>query len=262
MIQRPGQTYIGNGSGSSSGASSFNSSAVTSSTLSPEAIQQVHSLLAQGYKIGTEHADKRRFKTKSWQSCSPIDSNNESQVISALEGCLADHSGNYVRLIGIDPQAKRRVLEMIIQRPGQTSQPATTTTSSKPTSESYSNWAQMSLEAGGWPTNTATSNVNASSSSSYSGNGFTSSSSLDGETMSQVRNLLAQGYKIGTEYADKRRFKTKSWQSCSPIDSRNEGQVISALEGCLQEHSGEYVRLIGIDPQARRRVLETIIQRP
>ncbi|HEY9703848.1 MAG TPA: hypothetical protein V6C58_15470 [Allocoleopsis sp.] len=30
----------------------------------------------------------------------------------------------------------------------------------------------------------------------------------------------------------------------------------------MQEHSGEYVRLIGIDPKAKRRVLETLIQKP
>jgi len=30
----------------------------------------------------------------------------------------------------------------------------------------------------------------------------------------------------------------------------------------LTSHSGEYVRLVGIDPQAKRRVLETTIQRP
>jgi carbon dioxide concentrating mechanism protein CcmM len=30
----------------------------------------------------------------------------------------------------------------------------------------------------------------------------------------------------------------------------------------LAEHQGEYVRLLGIDTQAKRRVLETIIQRP
>jgi carbon dioxide concentrating mechanism protein CcmM len=34
------------------------------------------------------------------------------------------------------------------------------------------------------------------------------------------------------------------------------------LEACLVEHSGEYVRLIGIDPEHKRRVAETIIQRP
>jgi carbon dioxide concentrating mechanism protein CcmM len=30
---------------------------------------------------------------------------------------MADHQGEYVRLIAIDPKAKRRVLEKIIQRP-------------------------------------------------------------------------------------------------------------------------------------------------
>jgi ribulose bisphosphate carboxylase small subunit len=30
----------------------------------------------------------------------------------------------------------------------------------------------------------------------------------------------------------------------------------------LAEHGGEYVRLIGIDPKVKRRVVETIIQRP
>ena len=34
------------------------------------------------------------------------------------------------------------------------------------------------------------------------------------------------------------------------------------LESCLSEYSGEYVRLVGIDPKAKRRVVETIIQRP
>jgi carbon dioxide concentrating mechanism protein CcmM len=73
--------------------------------------------LNQGHKIGSEHADKRRFKTGSWQSCTPIDSSRESDVVAALETCLRDHQGEYVRLIGIDSQAKRRVLESIIQRP-------------------------------------------------------------------------------------------------------------------------------------------------
>ncbi|WP_244945022.1 ribulose bisphosphate carboxylase small subunit [Nostoc sphaeroides] len=36
----------------------------------------------------------------------------------------------------------------------------------------------------------------------------------------------------------------------------------AAVEGHLGEYQGEYVRLIGIDPKAKRRVLETIIQRP
>ena len=77
-----------------------------------------------------------------------------------------------------------------------------------------------------------------------------------------MRSILSQGLKIGTEHANKRRFKTKSWQTCSPITSSQESEVIAALEACLQEHTGEYVRLIGIDANAKRRVSETIIQRP
>jgi carbon dioxide concentrating mechanism protein CcmM len=78
----------------------------------------------------------------------------------------------------------------------------------------------------------------------------------------QVQQLLSQGYKIGMEYADQRRFKTGSWQSCATIQSNGEKEVIASLANCLTEHNGEYVRLIGIDPKAKRRVIETIIQRP
>ena len=85
--------------------------------LSDEAIQEVRSLLAAGYKIGMEHADKRRFKTKSWKSCAPIDSRHELDVVASLEVCLAEHSNEYVRLLGIDPKNKKRVAETIIQRP-------------------------------------------------------------------------------------------------------------------------------------------------
>lgn len=80
--------------------------------------------------------------------------------------------------------------------------------------------------------------------------------------MQEIRSLLAAGFKIGAEHADKRRFRTKSWQSCSPIESRHESDVVASLEACLAEYSGEYVRMIGIDPKLKRRVAETIIQRP
>ncbi|MEA5509108.1 ribulose bisphosphate carboxylase small subunit [Crocosphaera sp. UHCC 0190] len=238
VIHRPGEggKIQSNGTVGSPRVSKGGTSQSSSRGLSAEAIAQVRSLLSQGYKIGTEHADQRRFRTKSWQSCSPIDSNRESEVISALEGCLAEHQGEYVRLIGIDSQAKRRVLQTIIQRPGQASSggASKTTATVTPATRSYSS----------------------------NGNGHVATSNLTAEIVTQVRSLLSQGHKIGTEHADKRRFRTKSWQSCSPIDSNRESDVIAALEGCLAEHQGEYVRLIGIDSQAKRRVLETIIQRP
>lgn len=87
-------------------------------------------------------------------------------------------------------------------------------------------------------------------------------SRLSSEVLEQVQQLLARGCKIGMEYADNRRFKTGSWQSCATIQTVQEKEVVASVETCLAEHGGEYVRLIGIDPKAKRRVVETIIQRP
>jgi ribulose bisphosphate carboxylase small subunit len=74
-------------------------------------------ILAQGYRIGIEYVDERRFRTGSWKSSTTSQINGESDAIAAMEACLAEHSGEYVRLVGIDPKAKRRAVEMIIQRP-------------------------------------------------------------------------------------------------------------------------------------------------
>ncbi|PSB20507.1 ribulose 1,5-bisphosphate carboxylase [filamentous cyanobacterium CCP2] len=87
--------------------------------LDDEVLQQVRSLLVQGYRIGLEHVDQRRFRAGSWQSCATIQAQNEAEAIDAVESCLNNHVGEYVRLFGIEPGAKRRVMENIIQRPGQ-----------------------------------------------------------------------------------------------------------------------------------------------
>jgi carbon dioxide concentrating mechanism protein CcmM len=80
-------------------------------------VAQVRQLLAQGHKVTTEHADKRRFRASAWSSCKPIPSTREAEVFKALEACVAEHAGEYVRLVGIDAKAKRRVAELVIQRP-------------------------------------------------------------------------------------------------------------------------------------------------
>jgi carbon dioxide concentrating mechanism protein CcmM len=247
IVQRPGETPASHSNGSSlkysSNGTKQASYSSSSSGLSPEVVAQVRSILMQGYKIGTEHADKRRFKTSSWQTCSPIESSRESEVIAALEACLSEHQGEYVRLLGIDSKAKRRVMETVIQRP----------------EDNSGNGRSTATVANA----KATSSYSSSSYSSSNGSGSKAGSfSLDAETIAQVRSILMQGYKIGTEHADKRRFKTSSWQSCSPIASSRESEVIASLEACMAEHQGEYVRLIGIDPKAKRRVMETVIQRP
>ena len=105
-----------------SDSKSFNDSGsrnepVTSTQLSPEIMEQIRQLLAQGYRVGMEYVDERRFRTGSWKTCAMNTINGESEAIAALSACLAEHSGEYVRLVGIEPKAKRRVLETIIQRP-------------------------------------------------------------------------------------------------------------------------------------------------
>jgi carbon dioxide concentrating mechanism protein CcmM len=231
IIQRPNekaprQSSVGNS------AINRSSNGGVSVGLTQDISSQVKSLLAQGYRIGVEHASERRFKTSSWQTAPGIETTSPQQAIAELQNCLAEHEGEYVRLIGIDPEAKRRVLETLIQRPNG---PAKVTSSSTSQTPSYT--------------------------SSFS-NGGVSSSSLSSETIQQVRSLLAQGYRIGTEHTDPRRFKINSWKSCSPIESQRDAEAIAALEACMKEHQGEYVRLLGIDGKQKRRVAETIIQRP
>ncbi|MBD2567058.1 ribulose bisphosphate carboxylase small subunit [Anabaena lutea] len=211
------------------------SSEVASNSLGAETVDQLRYLLQQGYKIGSEHVDQRRFRTGSWQSCQPIETRSLEAAIAALESCLVDHRGEYVRLFGID-NGRRRVLETIIQRPdGVVGSASTFKPSAAPSNGSYNG--------------------------NGNGNG-TSSSKLSAETVDQIRQLLAGGYKIGTEHVDERRFRTGSWNSCKPIETTSAKEVVSALEECIDSHQGEYVRLIGIDPKAKRRVLESIIQRP
>ena len=81
------------------------------------------------------------------------------------------------------------------------------------------------------------------------------------QTLEQVRNLLAQGYHIGIEHVDKRRFRTNSWKSCGQ-SIVGESEAIIALEANLAEYQNEYLRIFGISPRTKRRVMETIIHRP
>jgi carbon dioxide concentrating mechanism protein CcmM len=210
------------------------SNQVSSNRLDAAAVDQVRYLLQQGYKIGTEHVDERRFRSGSWASCTPIEAKTLDQAIATVETCLTDHSGEYVRLFGIDTKDRRRVLETIIQRPN--------------------GIVQATFKAPARQTTSYSSNGN--------GNGSYSSGSVGAETVDQIRQLLAGGFKIGTEHVDERRFRTGTWQSCQPINSNSANEVVAALEECMVNHQGEYVRLIGIDPKAKRRVLEAIIQRP
>ncbi|NER19365.1 MAG: AAA family ATPase [Symploca sp. SIO1C2] len=82
------------------------------------------------------------------------------------------------------------------------------------------------------------------------------------DTQKQIREFLAQGYRLSLEHANERRVRNNAWQSGINFPSNEASEVIMALDEFLEEYQGEYVRLIGIDPKAKRRVLEKIIQRP
>lgn len=76
----------------------------------------------------------------------------------------------------------------------------------------------------------------------------------------EVNRILGQGYRLGIEFVDSRRFRMGSWNSYGSYEGDG-AAAMRALESCLTEHSNDYVRLVGIDPKARRRMVETIIQR-
>lgn len=93
-------------------------------------------------------------------------------------------------------------------------------------------------------------------------NSSESNTVLDLETQDKIRELLAQGYRLSIEFANERRVRTNAWQSGPTFQGNNTSEIMTDLAERLSEHSGEYVRLIGIDPKAKRRVLEKIVQRP
>ncbi|MCL2928635.1 MAG: ribulose bisphosphate carboxylase small subunit [Trichodesmium sp. MAG_R01] len=90
---------------------------IKSSNLSSEVREKIQKILEDGGKIGMEYADKRRYKTGSWKSCGKIENGEVKEVINAVENCLVKHQNDYVRLIGIDGNVKRRIVEKIIYRP-------------------------------------------------------------------------------------------------------------------------------------------------
>ncbi|WP_068815408.1 ribulose bisphosphate carboxylase small subunit [Phormidesmis priestleyi] len=96
-------------------------------------------------------------------------------------------------------------------------------------------------------------------SSSYSGQ--PSSTRLNPEMVSELNRILGQGHRLGIEYVDDRRFRNNSW-SCYGTFQTDGAKAIAALESCLADHTQDYVRLVGIDSRDRRRVIETIVQRP
>ncbi len=209
------------------------------SNLPSEVVSNVRNLLAQGYRIGAEHANQRRFQTSSWTSCAAFDSSDENEVLNHLAACLQEHSGEYVRLIGIDTHARRRVLESIVQRPTDPTAPKTLRNS-----EPQIQIVDFSLTE-----------PRAKATPSHATN-------VDADLLAIVRPLLSQGCRVALERADKRRFQTSSWTSADRIESQTEAGIITAITDCIANYPNEYIRAICVDTHVNRRVSEKIVHRP
>ncbi len=87
------------------------------SRLSQPMQQQIQQILSLGHEIGIEHVDKRRYRTNSWQTCGLGHLRDPQQASSGLAQCLMDYPNHYVRLVNINPATKKRVGEIMVQRP-------------------------------------------------------------------------------------------------------------------------------------------------
>ncbi len=213
-----------------------------SASIAPPAVggdlnNTIQSLLNQGATIGLEYAGPRHFRASSWTSAPPLPSRSASEAIAALNRFLSEHANDYVRVIGIDTRAKKRVMEQIVHRPG-ASAPA----------PSYS------------------SNGSSASNSSYSSNSYSApaaaTGSLNTEAANHIRNLLRNGHKITLEFADKRRYRINSWQTAGVVQAGNEAAAIGQVEAILADHATAYVRIVGTDIQSKSRVIEVVIHKP
>ncbi|MEL6552576.1 MAG: ribulose bisphosphate carboxylase small subunit [Cyanobacteria bacterium J06621_11] len=64
------------------------------------------------------------------------------------------------------------------------------------------------------------------------------------------------------EYVDQRRFRNNSWQCYTSLNAPQESDATRHLAECLKQFPDHYIRVIGIDPQSKQRMTETIVHRP
>ncbi|MEO1428333.1 MAG: ribulose bisphosphate carboxylase small subunit [Cyanobacteria bacterium J06633_8] len=95
-----------------------NNAQISSAHLELEILEQMREILASGNHIGIEYVDNRRFRTGSWNSYAGHQIEDMAEAIAAVEACLVEHNNDYIRIFGIDPKAKRRLTEIMVQRPG------------------------------------------------------------------------------------------------------------------------------------------------
>ena len=87
-----------------------------STRLTPDMVTEVNRILGMGDRLGIEWVDERRFRANSWNCYNTLQGNG-AEAMAALETCLNDHAGDYVRLVSIAAKDRRRMSENIIHRP-------------------------------------------------------------------------------------------------------------------------------------------------
>ena len=249
---------------------------IATTHVGPEILSLMQQILASGKHLVIEFADKRRFSNGEWERFSTHEIDDMADAIGDLERCLINHNHDYIRLVGLDYKTKQPVMETLIQNPNLGN--SDSTYRYPPTA--IVNYNQQSSDStfrypDPFPhphtaahSYTATSNpfqTGADYHTFRDGNQHNTqipTTHLDPQILEQMREILASGNHIGIEYVDQRRFRTGSWKSFAGHQIEDMADAIAALEACLVEHNNDYVRIFTIDPQAKRRLSEIIIQRP
>jgi len=244
----------------------------------PEILSYMQNILSSGNHLSIEYADKHQFSKGEWQRFSTHEIDDMADAIGDLERCLVDRANDYVRVAGIDYKTKQAVMATIIQNPNE--KPNGSTFRYPPTPTRYSN-EQSSDSSFRYPPTATPFPAPHTSASSYTATSHAPESRdyhtfrdgnphnaqiptvhLDPLILEQMREILASGNHIGIEYVDQRRFRIGSWKSFAGHQIEDMADAIAALEACLVEHNNDYVRIFAIEPQAKRRLSEIIIQRP
>lgn len=111
------QTETENGHTAKPSTSTSYAGQPSSNMLIPDMVAEINRVLSQGYRLGIEYVDERRFRTGSWSSYGTFEGDGAS-AIAALEDCLTNYPNSYVRMVSIDPGNRRRISETIVHRPG------------------------------------------------------------------------------------------------------------------------------------------------
>jgi carbon dioxide concentrating mechanism protein CcmM len=65
----------------------------------------------------TEFADERRYRSNAWETGGQVAGNSAAAIVRSLESIINERPKSFIRVIGVDQKAKKRVAEKMIHRP-------------------------------------------------------------------------------------------------------------------------------------------------